>query len=104
MLLHVYRPERGSAVRTKSYLCALAILLGTLVCPWTAPSASFASNGTFSETVGGAANTWTNYTNAGGTQGPTIPALATVQIACKLSGFRVANGNTWWYQIASSPW
>lgn len=56
------------------------------------------------ETTGGAANTWTNYTNAGGTQGPTIPALATVQIACKVTGFRVADGNTWWYQIASAPW
>jgi RHS repeat-associated protein len=56
------------------------------------------------ETAGGAANTWTNYTNAGGTQGPTIPAFTTVQIACKLTGFRVADGNTWWYQIASSPW
>jgi hypothetical protein len=59
---------------------------------------------TWSETVGGNANTWTNYTNAGGTQGPTIPGYTTVQIACKLQGFRVADGNTWWYRIASSPW
>lgn len=59
---------------------------------------------TWSETTGGAANTWTNYTNAGGTQGPTIAARATVQIACKITGFRVADGNTWWYRIASSPW
>jgi hypothetical protein len=27
-----------------------------------------------------------------------------VQIACKLAGFAVADGNTWWYRIASSPW
>jgi hypothetical protein len=27
-----------------------------------------------------------------------------VQIACKLPGFRVADGNTWWYRIAQSPW
>jgi hypothetical protein len=59
---------------------------------------------TWAETTGGAANTWTNYTNAGGVQGPTIPAYATVQIACRLQGFRVADGNTWWYRIASSPW
>jgi hypothetical protein len=51
---------------------------------------------TYPETTGGAANTWTNYTNAGGYQGPTIAAYATVQIACKLQGFRVADGNTWW--------
>ena len=27
-----------------------------------------------------------------------------MQIACKLQGFRVADGNTWWYRIASAPW
>jgi hypothetical protein len=59
---------------------------------------------TWSETVGGNANTWTNPANAGGSQGPTIPAFNTVQIACKLTGFRVADGNTWWYRIASPPW
>lgn len=59
---------------------------------------------TYGETAGGAANTWTNWTNAGGYQGPTIPAYATVQIACKLPGFRVADGDTWWYRIAESPW
>jgi hypothetical protein len=59
---------------------------------------------TYAETVGGNANTWTNYGNAGGTQGPTIPGGATVQIACKVPGFRVADGNTWWYRVASSPW
>jgi hypothetical protein len=59
---------------------------------------------TWPETTGGAAHTWTNYTNAGGIEGPTIPAFTTVQIACKVTGFRVADGNTWWYRIASSPW
>ncbi len=59
---------------------------------------------TFAETTGGVTHTWTNYTNAGGTQGPSIPSNTTVQIACALPGFRVADGNTWWYRIASSPW
>jgi len=59
---------------------------------------------TFAETTGGVAHTWTNYTNAGGTQGPSIPSNATVQISCALQGFRVADGNTWWYRIASGPW
>jgi hypothetical protein len=59
---------------------------------------------TYPETTGGAANTWTNYLNAGGFQGPTIPAFTTVQIACKVTGFRVADGNTWWYRIAQAPW
>src|SRR6266487_1182798 len=56
---------------------------------------------TYTETVGGNAHTWTNYTNAGGTQGPTISAYATVRVSCKIRGFRVADGNTWWYRIAS---
>jgi hypothetical protein len=59
---------------------------------------------TYSETTGGAAHTWTDYTNAGGTQGPTIPAYQTVEISCKVTGFKVADGNTWWYRIASAPW
>ncbi|MGO4341521.1 hypothetical protein [Pedococcus sp. 2YAF34] len=59
---------------------------------------------TWTETVGGDAKSWTNYTNAGGAQGPTIPAFTSVQIACALEGFRVADGNIWWYRIASSPW
>jgi hypothetical protein len=59
---------------------------------------------TYSETTGGVTHTWTNYTNAGGTQGPSIPSNATVQISCKLTGFAVADGNTWWYRIASAPW
>jgi surface antigen len=59
---------------------------------------------TYVETTGGVTHTWTNYTNAGGTQGPSIPSNTTVQIACRVSGFRVEDGNTWWYRIASSPW
>jgi|SRR6266536_1378190 len=59
---------------------------------------------TYSETTGGVTHTWTNHTNAGGTEGPTIPAYTTVQISCALTGFKVANGNPWWYRIASSPW
>jgi surface antigen len=70
----------------------------------TPPATNPAPAPTWSETVGGNANTWTNYGNAGGNQGPTIPGYTTVQIACKVGGFRVADGNTWWYRIASSPW
>ncbi len=58
----------------------------------------------FFETVGGPTHTWTNYTNAGGYEGPTIASYTTVQIACKLQGFKVQDGNTWWYRIAASPW
>ena len=59
---------------------------------------------TYSETPGSVVHTWTNYSNAGGNEGPEIPSNETVQIACKLEGFKVADGDTWWYRIASSPW
>jgi len=62
---------------------------------------------TWSETTGGVTHTWTNtnYTNAGGTQGSSIPhSNVTVEVACRLTGFAVADGNPWWYRIASAPW
>ena len=72
--------------------------------PECSPGGGGGGGGGSGETTGGEAHTWTNYTNAGGSQGPTIPSNATVQIECKVTGFRVADGNTWWYRIASSPW
>ena len=46
----------------------------------------------------------TNYTDAGGSEGPNSSAGQTVGVACKLTRFKVADGNTWWYRIAQSPW
>lgn len=60
--------------------------------------------GSYAETTGGPTNTWTDYRTAGGTQGPSIGSNATIYVACKLTGFRVANGNAWWYRLASGPW
>jgi hypothetical protein len=42
--------------------------------------------------------------NAGGYEGQQIPTSGTVQITCRLQGFAVADGNVWWYRIASGPW
>jgi hypothetical protein len=51
----------------------------------------------------GPTHPWTDYLNAGGTEGPTIPDGTTVLIACRVQGLS-AGGTTWWYRIASSPW
>ena len=60
---------------------------------------------TWSETTGGVTHTWSNWTNAGGTEGATIGSNVTVQIACRLTGWTSPqDGNNWWYRIASSPW
>ena len=67
-------------------------------------SSSNPSKPTYAETTGGVAHTWTDYSDAGGGQGPEIGSNQTVQIACWVSGFTVADGNTYWYRIASGPW
>lgn len=59
---------------------------------------------TYAETVGGTTHTWSDYADAGGSQGETIAPYKTVQISCRVRGFAVQDGNTWWYQIASTPW
>ena len=87
--------------RMRSALTAAALVVASATAVVMAQPAAAT---TYTETVGADTHTWTNYTNAGGTQGPTIPAFTSVQIACRLNGFQVADGNTWWYQIASSPW
>ncbi|MCX5610214.1 MULTISPECIES: hypothetical protein [unclassified Streptomyces] len=56
------------------------------------------------ETVAGLTHTWTDYRNAGGREGPRIDPGASVLITCKVRGFAVANGNSWWYRIGSPPW
>jgi hypothetical protein len=59
---------------------------------------------TYPETTGSVVHTWTDYLDAGGTAGSTIPTDTTVQISCKVQGFQVQDGDTWWYRIAQSPW
>ncbi len=59
---------------------------------------------TYAETTGSVAHTWSDYTDAGGGESRDIEAHDTVQIACRLEGFTVADGNDWWYEIASPPW
>src|SRR5436305_3458360 len=59
---------------------------------------------TVSETSGGVVNTWSDYLSGEGVPGPSMPSNYSVQVGCAVTGFRVADGNTWWYRIASSPW
>jgi hypothetical protein len=40
----------------------------------------------------------------GGPEAGSIPARTTVQVYCRVSGSAAADGNTWWYRIASAPW
>lgn len=82
------RPQRGSTTSSTSTVT-------TTTQPQTI---------TYAETTGGVTHTWSDSQTAGGNEGPSIGAYVTVQITCRLVGFKVADGNTWWYKIASSPW
>lgn len=70
----------------------------------SAPGATPAPAPDHYETTGGAANTWTDYATAGGAAGPQVAAYATIAVSCRVEGFRVADGNTWWYRIKQAPW
>ncbi|HET9124200.1 MAG TPA: hypothetical protein VFN65_04870 [Solirubrobacteraceae bacterium] len=56
------------------------------------------------EVAGGVAHTWSDPLTAGGRPGHEILDLQKVRIACRLHGFTVQDGNTWWYLIDSPPW
>lgn len=94
------RRRRGRGRPTRAL--ATPVLTRALATPVLARAA--AAGEAYDETTGGEAHTWTNYTNAGGYEGPVIPAFDTIQIACRVQGFEVADGDKWWYLIASSPW
>jgi hypothetical protein len=59
---------------------------------------------TYPEAVGGPTNTWSDPTDAGGTEGEPIAPNTTVQVTCRVDGFTVQDGNPWWYRIATDPW
>lgn len=66
--------------------------------------ASAASAAAYPETTGpGPTHTFANYHTATG-EAASIPDNTTVQVTCRAEGYRVEDGNTWWYQIASAPW
>jgi hypothetical protein len=56
------------------------------------------------EVSGGVAHTWSNPHVAGGRAGREIMGGESVLIACRLRGFKVQDGNVWWYLIDSRPW
>lgn len=96
-------------LRNNQQFCAIGgsrafLLLASVWCVLAGPVAVANAAATRSETVGGVASTWTNYHKASGKAGPKIKAYETVQVACRVKGFKVADGNVWWYRVASRPW
>ncbi|MBZ5735416.1 hypothetical protein K8Z61_13000 [Nocardioides sp. TRM66260-LWL] len=56
------------------------------------------------ETSGSEVHTWSDYRTAGGRPGVTMDVHRTVEITCRVEGFAVQDGNTWWYRIRTAPW
>ena len=76
----------------------------TTTTPPTTTTTTTTTPPTYAETTGSVAYTWTDYQDAGGTEGPEIEDNQTVQITCRASGWTAPDGNNWWYEIASAPW
>jgi hypothetical protein len=83
-------------VRVHRGRLALATLaLATLVGCGTAHS-----SGARSETPANLVHTWSDAATAGGIPGRIIPS----HMAGAEHGFKVNDGDTWWYRIGSAPW
>jgi surface antigen len=84
--------------------CAGGPTTGTTPTTTTTTTTTSPPAQTWAETAGSVVHTWSNYSDAGGSAGQEIANGQTVQIACKVTGLQVPDGNTWWYEIASAPW
>jgi hypothetical protein len=56
------------------------------------------------ETTYTQSKTFADYVNARGPFGADLTANQHVQVACRVQGFAVVDGDTWWYRLASAPW
>jgi len=59
---------------------------------------------TWTETAYTASKTFADFVSAGGPFGASLSARQAVQVSCRVKGFKVADGDRWWYRLASSPW
>lgn len=74
----------------------------------TATPQAVPSTTTYQEGAGpNGSPTFTDYTSAGGTQGPRIDANGTVEVSCRIEGWKsptAPSGDNWWYRVESNPW
>ncbi|MGO9750108.1 MAG: serine/threonine-protein kinase [Solirubrobacteraceae bacterium] len=82
-------------------LAAVAALIGASNRPSQRPPTRLEI---YTETVGGLTHTWSDYADAGGAAGASIPTGTTVHVSCWIEGFKVDDGNKYWYRVASRPW
>jgi hypothetical protein len=59
---------------------------------------------TWPETTFTRSKTFADYVNAGYPLGALLKPGQVVRVSCRVRGFKVTDGDTWWYRLASPPW
>jgi hypothetical protein len=72
----------------------------------SSPTASITSapGGTWTETAFTRSKTFADYVNAGYPLGAPLGPGQAVKVSCRVRGFKVEDGDPWWYRLASPPW
>lgn len=63
-----------------------------------------ASGHTWTEKTYTSAQTFSNFVSAGGPFGVPLTSGQSVQVSCRVKGFKVHDGDVWWYRLSASPW
>jgi len=59
---------------------------------------------TWTEKTFTASKAFADYINAGDPASARLRARQIVRVSCRVRGFKVQDGDPWWYRIASPPW
>jgi hypothetical protein len=71
----------------------------------TAPVTTTSPSGpTWTETTFSGSETFADFVNAGEPLGRSLAPAQGVQVSCRVKGFKVQDGDNWWYRLAASPW
>lgn len=62
------------------------------------------SGSTWTEKTFTNAQTFANFVSAGGPFGVPLTSGQSVQVSCRVKGFKVQDGDVWWYRLSASPW
>lgn len=95
--------RREVGPRSPGRAARVGMLVATLAAFVAVGGSALAAAG-WDETPGGVAHTWSDYTTASGRAGPVIADHQTVSVMCRVRGFKVPDGNVWWYRVGSKPW
>lgn len=104
-------PEPASSGGIRVFIVA-AVLVVAVIALLVLTGSSDDSSGTnpptgeggLIEVSGGLAHTWSDYKTGEGEPGHRLAPEEEVKVSCRIRGFKVEDGNVWWYRIKSKPW